>query len=169
MKTKRIGFVSLPGLVLGLALGCTQRKEVTERDRKEAAYLASEAQFAVTIQEWARAEGLLAKAVKVAPTGDYWLSLGATRLRLNNRAGAKEAYQAALKAYAFDSARKNAVAEPWVKQAYVLALLGREDESRAMLAKAAQLFPKDVKVRALADAKEFEKMISSQNFKDMAL
>ena len=169
MKTKRIGFVSMAGLAIGLALGCTQQKEITERDRKEAAYLASEAQFAVTVREWARAEGLLAKAVKVAPTGDYWLSLGATRLRLNNRAGAKEAYQAALKAYAFDSARKNTVAEPWVKQAYVLALLGREDESRAMLAKAAQLFPKDVKVRALADAREFEKMISSQNFKDMAL
>ena len=169
MKTKRIGFVSVAGLVIGLALGCTQQKEVTDRDRKEAAYLASEAQFAVTMQEWSRAEGLLAKAVKVAPTGDYWLSLGATRLRLNNRAGAKEAYQAALKAYAFDSARKNTVPEPWVKQAYVLALLGRKDESQAMLAKAAKLFPKDTKIRALAEAKEFEKMISSQKFKDMAL
>jgi tetratricopeptide (TPR) repeat protein len=169
MKTKRIGIVSTAGFILGLALGCSQQKEVTERDRKEAAYLASEAQFAVTVREWARAEGLLAKAVKVAPTGDYWLSLGATRLRLNDRKGAREAYQAALKAFAFDSARKNSVAEPWVKQAYVLALLGRHDESRALLAKAAKLFPKDAKVRALTDSKEFEKMVSSQNFKDMAL
>jgi tetratricopeptide (TPR) repeat protein len=169
MKTVRIGIVSLTGLMLGLALGCAPRREVTERDRKEAAYLASEAQFAVTVHEWARAESLLAKAVKVAPTGDYWLNLGATRIRLNNRAGAKEAYQAALKAYAFDSARKNTVPEPWVKQAYVLALLGRRDESRAMIAKAAKLFPNDGKVRALTDSKGFEKMISSQNFKDMAL
>ena len=169
MKTKRIGIVPMTSLVLGLALGCTPRKEITERDRKEAAYLASEAQFAVTMQDWSRAENLLAKAVKVAPTGDYWLSLGATRVRLNNRAGAKDAYQAALKAYAFDSARKNSAAEPWLKQAYVLALLGRQDESQATLAKAAKLFPKDAKVRALTDSKEFGKMISSQKFKDMAL
>src|SRR5688572_8583774 len=166
MKKVRIGIVLLAVLGLGLASGCAPRKEVTERDRKEAAYLASEAQFAVTVHEWARAEGLLAKAVKVAPTGDYWLSLGATRLRLKNRAGAKEAYQAALKAYAFDAARKTTVPEPWVKQAYVLALLGRHDESRAIIEKAAKLFPKDGKIRALTDAKEFEKMISSQNFKD---
>ena len=169
MTTKRIGIVSTAGLVLGFTLGCTAQKQITERDRKEAAYLASEAQFAVSIHEWARAEGLLAKAVKVAPTGDYWLSLGAARIRLNNRAGAKDAYQAAAKAYAFDSARKNAVSEPWLRQAYVLALLGRQDESRALLAKAAELFPKDGKIRALTDPKGFEKMISSQNFKDMAL
>lgn len=169
MKTKRIGIVAVASAVLALTLGCSQRKEVTERDRKEAAYLASEAQFAVSIQEWSRAEGLLAKAVKVAPTGDYWLSLGATRIRLKNRAGAKDAYQAALKTYAFDAARNNPVAEPWLKQAYVLALLGRQDESRAMLAKAAKLFPKDGNVRMLTNAKEFEKMVSSKNFKDMAL
>jgi tetratricopeptide (TPR) repeat protein len=169
MNTTRIGIVSLAGLMLGLALGCTPRKEVTERDRKEAAHLASEAQFAVSVRDWARAEALLAKAVKIAPTGDYSLSLGATRIRLNNRAGAKEAYKAALKAYAFDSARNNAMAEPWLKQVYVLALLGRQDESRAMLAKAAKQFPKDGKVRALTDSPGFEKMVSSQKFKDMAL
>src|SRR5687768_700873 len=167
MNFKRLRIVSLLW-TLALLAGCAQ-KEVTDRDRKEAAHLASEAQFAMTIREWARAEGLLSKAVALAPTGDYWLNLGATRVRLSDRAGAKNAYQAALKSFAEDSARRNTVADPWFKQAYVLALLGRKDDSRAMIAKAAKLFPNDIKIRALTDPKEFERMVSSQNFKDMAL
>jgi Flp pilus assembly protein TadD len=168
MNFTRLGCVSLLWTLLLLLSACT-RKEVTERDRKEAAHLVSEAQFALTIREWARAEGLLTQAVKLAPNGDYWLSLGATRMRLNDRAGAKNAYQASLKAFADESARKNTISEPWLKQAYVLALLGRKDDSRATISKAAKLFPNDSKVRALSDPKEFERMITSQNFKDMAL
>jgi tetratricopeptide (TPR) repeat protein len=169
MKITRTGMVAVAGLGLVLAFGCAPRKQVTDRDRKEAAHLASEAQFAISIREWGRAEGLLAKAVQVAPMGDYWLSLGATRMRLNNRAGAKDAYQAALKAFADESARFNTIPEPWLKQIYVLALLGRQDDSRAMTAKAAKLFPNDPKIRALTEPNAFEKMIASQNFKDTAL
>src|SRR5688572_27242500 len=62
--------IDLVGIIfLVLAIGCTPRKPVTERDRKEAAHLVSEAQFAMTMREWTRAEELLAKAVRVAPTG----------------------------------------------------------------------------------------------------
>ncbi|MGH7945206.1 MAG: hypothetical protein ACREH8_12205 [Opitutaceae bacterium] len=153
---------------LVLTLGCA-RKQVTDRDRKEAAHLVSEAQFAMTIREWARAEGLLLKAVQVAPTGDYWLSLGAARLRLNNRKGAKEAYQSALKEFEKESARNNLSSEPWIKKIYVLALLGRHDDSRALAAKATKLFPNDVNVRAFTDPGEYERMVSSPKFKDMAL
>jgi tetratricopeptide (TPR) repeat protein len=156
-------------VVLGLCLGCAPRKPVTERDRTEAAHVASEAQFAVSVREWDRAEKLLARAVELAPQGDYWLSLGATRVHLNDRAGAKDAYRSALKAYAAESARPNATSELWIKHAYVLALLGRPDESRALIAQATERFPHDGQVRALNDAGEFEKMVSSQKFKDMAL
>ena len=168
LKTTRKQIVA--GVLIVMVLtGCAPRKEPTERDRKEAAHLVSEAQFALTMREWARAEGLLAKAVQVAPTGDYWLSLGAARMRLNNRAGAKSAYEAALKSYADDAARNKAMSDPWLKQVYVLALLKRPEDSRALLAKAVKLFPNDGKVRALTDPKEFEKLVTSQNFKDMAL
>jgi tetratricopeptide (TPR) repeat protein len=169
MNTVRIGVTSLGVVALVLWVGCARQKPITERDRKEAAHLVSEAQFALSVREWTRAEGLFVKAVQVAPHGDYWLSLGATRLKLNNRAGAKEAYQSALKEYEFEAVRQNARAEPWLKQAYVLALLGRNDDSRALLAKAAKHFPNDSQVRAFGDPKEFEKMIASQKFKDMAL
>ena len=85
------------------------------------------------------------------------------------RAGAREAYRSALKAYEDDAARRNTLSEPWIKQAYVLALLGRSDDSRAVLQKAARHFPNDVKLRAFSDPKEYAKMLASQDFKDMAL
>jgi tetratricopeptide (TPR) repeat protein len=169
MKTSRMGIFSLGAVALVVALGCGPRKQVTERDRKEAAHLISEAQFALSVREWSRAESLLAKAVHLAPSGDTWVSLGGARLRLNNRAGAKDAYQSALKAYEAEAVRRNLVAEPWIKQAYVLALLRREADSRAVLAKAAKHFPNDPKLRAFSDPKEFEKLLASQKFKDMAL
>ena len=40
---------------------------------------------------------------------------------------------------------------------------------RAMAVKAAKLFPGDGTIRAFTEPKEFEKMLSSQSFKDMAL
>jgi tetratricopeptide (TPR) repeat protein len=169
MNITRLGIVCVGWAALVLTLGCAPRKQATERERKEAAHMVSEAQFAITIREWSRAEDLLAKAVKIAPSGDYWLSLGATRVRLNNRPGAKDAYQSALKSYEEDSARNNAISEPLLMQAYVFALLGRHDASRAMIEKAAKRFPDDGNVRPLTDPKEFEKMLSSQKFKDMAL
>src|SRR5690606_29052809 len=113
----RTGVVATGALVIVLGLGCA-RKEVTERDRLEAVHAVSEARFAQSVREWARAEELLARAVELAPEGDYWVELGATRIRLNNRDGAKEAYQSALKAYEVEAARPNAKADPWVKQAY---------------------------------------------------
>lgn len=170
MKITQIRLVLLGVIVLTLGIGCTpNRKRVTDRDRKEAAFLVSEAQFALTLREWARAEGLLAKAVQISPEGDYWLSLGSTRVRLGNRGAAKEAYQAALKAYEDNVAMNATISEPWLKQAYVLALLGRMDDSRAVIAKAAKRFPNDGKVRSLMDPKQFEQMVTAANFKDMAL
>jgi TolA-binding protein len=112
---------------------------------------------------------LLAKAVQMAPEGDYWLSLGSTRVRLGNRSAAKEAYQAALKVYEDDAARDSTHSDHWLKQAYVLAVLGRMDDSRAVLAKAAKRFPNDSKVRSFMDPKRFEQMVAAPSFKEMAL
>ena len=166
LQGRRAALVMM-GLIF--AAGCPGGKPVTAHDRKQAVYLASEAQFALSIREWARAEGLLEKAVKADPQGDYWLSLGATRVRLNKRAAAKDAYQAAVKAFELETARNNKEPAGWLKQAYVLALLGRKDDSRAVLARAARLFPNDSNVRAMSDSQGFEKMTSTPAFKDMAL
>lgn len=85
-----------------LAAGCGLGKnKITDLQRKEAAHLASEAEFAMTLRDYARAEGTLAKVVELCPdTGPYWMNLGTARIRLGNRGGAKEAYQSALRAFA---------------------------------------------------------------------
>ena len=121
------------------------------------------------MREWSRAEGLYAKAAQLVPNGDLWVSLGATRMRLQDRGGAKAAYESALKAYERDAARHNTQIEPWLRQAYVLALLGRTNDSRALLVKAGKFFPNDTRLRTFSEPKEYERMISSPKFREMAL
>jgi tetratricopeptide (TPR) repeat protein len=163
------GSATIGAVMLMLVFGCSPRKETTERDRKEAALLMSEAQFAMTLKDWARAEGLLDRAAKASPQGDYYLSLGAVRMQLKNRSGAKKAYELAVNAFQQETARNNTSPEPWIKQAYALGLLGRRGEIKPMIEKARKALPNDPKIRALTDPKELERIFSTQSFKDMAL
>ena len=169
---------SVVGLLLVAAVsvalvGCKPKPQpVTELKRKEAEHFVAEATFAMNLRDWARAEGELAQAVKSDPTvGVYWVSLGSMRVRLGNKAGAKEAYQGALKAFEADTKAADLVKEPgpWLKQVEVLALLGRTDEARAMLEKTAKLFPENRAVRQFVDGKHFDKMIADPLFKQGAL
>lgn len=131
--------------------------------------LASEAQFAINLRDWARAEGLLTKTVQLVPEADYLVALGSARVRLGNRAGAKEAYQRALRAYEDLAAVDEKRVEPWLGQITVLALLGRTADSRAVVQKAAKRFPQDSRVKELMDAKAFQAMVSDPGFKENAL
>ena len=150
--------------------GCGSKKKITELQRKEAAHLVSEAEFALTLRDWARAEGLLAKAVQICPdTGAYWLSLGTTRMRLGQRGPAKDAYQTALEAFADEAATNRSDPDPWLRQAYVLALLGRVDDGRALLDKAAKQFPQDRNVRGFIEGKQLDRLIEQPDFKQVAL
>ncbi len=150
--------------------GCKgEPKAVSERDAKEAAVFASEAEFAMKVREWARAEEQLAKAVKLAPDPIYYHNLGMARMRQKNRAGAKEAYQAALDLCDRLAAANKGSADPWVKKVYLLALLGRVDDARALVKKIDKDFPTDRAVRALVDAKRLEEFIASPTFKEVAL
>ncbi len=170
MKTTRRGIIFCSALVLAVAAGCAAKRKVpTEREQKEAALYASEGQFALNMKQWPRAEELYRKAAQASPQGNYFLSLGVTRLRQNKRSEAKAAYEEAVRAFADDAVRAPDFSESWLRQAFVLAALGRMDDSRAILAKAAKKFPNDGKVRALADPKGFEQMIAAPNFKEMAL
>ncbi|MEO6245719.1 MAG: tetratricopeptide repeat protein [Opitutaceae bacterium] len=157
-------------LILALAGGCgSSNREPTEKERKEAALYASEGQFALSVKEWPRAEELFLKASQASPAGDYFLSLGVARLRLGKRSEAKAAYEHAVRAFAREAAREPALVEPWLRQAYALAVLGRMDESRALLGKATKKFPNDGRLRTLNEAKGFEQMVAAPNFKEMAL
>ena len=162
-------FLALVALVLGGGCGGRQ-KEITEHQRKEAAHLASEAEFAVTLRDFARAESVLTRVVELCPdTGAYWVSLGSARMRLGNRSRAKASYESALRAYEAEARRDKADAEPWLAQVSVLALLGRGNDGRALLEKIAKRFPENRSVRLFVEQKQLDQMLGDPKFKEIAL
>lgn len=170
MKTR--AFFVLAALALFANAGCKPKaKEITTLQRKEAATLVSEAQFALQLKDLARAEGLLTKAAELCPdTGKYWVDLGSIRVRLGKKDTARTAYTAGLKAYE-EEAAKPETKEPgaMLQQIYVLGLLGRVDDARAVLAKAQKQYPESRAVRSFAEGKQIDKMIADARFKEIAL
>ena len=156
-------------LAAGLVAGCG-RKEVTSLQRKQAASLVSEAGFAITLRDYARAEGLLAQAVAVCPDNpEYWLNLGSVRRRLGNRVGAKSAYESMLDVL-HDNAKRNAKdSSPLLQSVYVLALLGRMDDARDALAKAQRDLPDDRAIRLFVENKQLDRLPDDPTFKEISL
>lgn len=159
----------LLGLAAGFTAGCS-RREVTPLQRKQAANLVSEAGFAITLRDYARAEGLLTSAVAVCPDApEYWLNLGSVRRRLGNRPGAKAAYESMLDLLK-DTYRRNAKdPSPLLQSVYVLALLGRLDDARDALAQARKNHPDDRAVRLFVENKQLERLPDDPTFKEIAL
>ena len=164
--------VRLFAAVFVFAAGCSKPKPktVTSLQRKEAANLVSEANFAMTLRDYARAEPLFAQAAKLCPDdGDYWVNLGVARRRRGDGAGAKDAYASALSAYR-DAAELNPQEpERRLQEIYVLALLGRVDDARAVLEKARQKNPKNLSLRQFAESRQLEQMLVDPGFKEIAL
>lgn len=159
----------LLALVVLAANGC-KPKEIPAVVRKEAANLASEAQFALTLRDYARAEPLFAKAAKLCPdTGAFWVNLGVTRRRLGNNSGAKEAYAEAAEAFerAFDQDVKDV--DAGIQHAYVLALMGKTDDARKALEKARKKAPDSRALRDFVESKQLDKILTDPSFKEIAL
>jgi len=164
-----------PLSVLALAVlalvGCKPKPaDITSLQRKEAANLVSEAQFAMSLRDYARAEGLLAKATVLEfDNGNYWLSLGTMRVRLGQRPAAKKAYESALNAFEAAYKLEPKVPQPCLQQVYALALLGRVSEARTLLASVEQKHPGDPAVRAFVQGKQLDAMLQSALFKEISL
>lgn len=158
-------------LVVGLTGGCgAKKKETAEHQRKEAAHIMAEADFALNLRDWPRAEGLLVKAAGLVPEeGEVWTTLGAVRIRQGNKAGARDAYLRALKAYENDAAEAKLEAEPWLRQVHMLALLGRVSDARSLVEKIAKRFPQDREVRAFVSEKRLDQLLADPAFKQVAL
>ncbi len=155
--------------LLGLT-GCGRKTEITPIQRKTAANFVSEAQFAVSLRDYARAEDLFAKAVKACPdTGDYWVNLGAMRKRLNDRSGAKKAYQGAVEAFHNAYTADPKQPEMVLQEVYALALLGRIDDARSTLEKARKKHPDSRGIRLFAENRQLDRIIADPSFKELAL
>jgi tetratricopeptide (TPR) repeat protein len=153
-----------------LPAACSKPREITSLQRKEAANLASEAQFAMTLRDFPRAEALLAKASALSPDdGELWLNLGSMRMRLKNRDGAKSAYRSALSVYEESYRKTPTETEALLQQVYVLALLGDVKEARARLEKSRKKHPDDRGIRVFIEEKQLETMMADPSFKEMAL
>lgn len=167
MKTLPLMLVCVA--LLGLT-ACGRKAAVTPLQRKTAANLVSEAQFAINMRDFARAEGLFAKAVEACPdTGDYWVNLGAMRKRLNNRSGAKTAYEHAVDAfhdaYRLDPKQPELV----LQEVYALALLGRVDDARSTLEKARKTHPDNRGIRMFVENRQLDRIVEDPSFKELAL
>lgn len=138
--------------------------------RKEAASLASEADFALTLRDLRRAEGLFVKVVELCPdTGEYWINLGAVRMRLGSRETAQKAYESALDAYKQAAKREPKDAAPVLQQVYVLALLGRVDDARKLIEKTQKNYPDDRAVRTFVQEHHFDRLLADPGFKEISL
>lgn len=167
---KSLVLISL-ALTLLLTGGCKPKPmDIPPLQRKEAANLASEAQFATALRDYARAEPLFEKAAKLCPDqGDYFVNLGVARRRLGNTAGAKTAYEQARKAYRRAFEVDESQSEALLQEVYVLALLGQPDEARKALERAAKRLPDDREVRVFIENKQLDRILADPGFKDIAL
>jgi tetratricopeptide (TPR) repeat protein len=163
--------VLLLTLTLLAASGCKPKaKDIPPLQRKEAASLASEAQFAVVMRDHARAEPLFEKAAKLCPdNGEYWLALGVARRRQNNTSGAKAAYEKSQAAYhdAYEIDSNNA--EALMQELYVLCLLGKADEAQKRFDKAYKKAPTDIRLRSFSEGKQIERLMADPGLKELAI
>ena len=156
-------------LAAALALAGCHRREITSLERKEAANVVSEADFAVNLRDWARAEGLYAKAAALCPDqGEIWVNLGVVRMRMHNPGGARSAYKSALTAYSDDFDRDSTDSMAVLRKAYVLVILGRSDEAKELVAKAYTKLPEDRRLRNFIEGKGLDKLIEDPSTKEIS-
>jgi Flp pilus assembly protein TadD len=171
MKWVRHVVLVLGASAAAFGIGCgPKEKPITDLQRKEAAHLVTEVDFAVTLRDYPRAESVMTKVVELVPdNGGYWITLGSVRKRAGNTGGAKEAYQRALRAFEAQAKKDATDVDAWLKQIYVLALLGRADDARSLSDKMAKQFPGNRSVRIFIEEKQFDQMLADPGFKEMAL
>jgi Flp pilus assembly protein TadD len=156
-------------LAVALALSGCHRRKATTLERDQAANMVSEAEFATTMKEWGRAEGLYSKALALCPeNGDNWMDLGVVRIRLNDHQGARSAYKSALEAYDDAIDLNPGDSQLVVRKAFALVILGRADEARSAVEKALKRLPDDRRLRRFVDDHQLDAMIADPALKGVS-
>lgn len=150
--------------------GCSKKpKEVPAAVKAEAASLASEAQFAMQIREYGRAEELFQRALKLRDdVPEFWVSLGMARRKQDNVDGARKAYKEALALHT-DLYKADHQPEQLAQQAFVLALLGKTDDAIKLLDKGLKDHPDSAVMKKMADPRGLPRTFKTDEFKALAL
>ena len=150
--------------------GCkSKHKEVTPAAKLVAENLISEAQFAWQIHEYPRVEELCLKAIdQRGDYPEYWVLLGMARRRQDNTSGARKAYKHALELHA-DRYDRDKQDEDLAQQAWVLALLGKQDEALKFLEKSLKDHPGSAVIQRMANPQGLPHTFQTSQFKELAL
>ena len=167
---KRLFTVFICVTTLALAAGCTKKlKEVDPQAEKEAKLLMSEAQFAMSIREYPRAEELIRRSIKLTDeVPEYWVSLGMTLRKQDNKDEARKAYKRALELHTlrYEISKKP---EELAQQAFVLGLLGKTDDALKVLEKGLKEYPDSPVMKKMADPRGLPSTFKNQQFKDLTV
>jgi len=150
--------------------GCSKKhQEVPVAVKAEAASLISEAQFAMQIREFSRAEELIQRAIKLRDdVPEYWATLGMAQRKQDNREGARQAYKKALSLHV-DRYKESRQPDELAQQAFVLGLLGRTDEALKLLEQGLKDYPDSSAMKEMADPRGLPRTFQTAEFKALAL
>ena len=148
-------------LFVSLLAACGGKKEVSALEQAQAVQAAGEAGRANFVGNYAAAEKAFARATSLNPNNaDYWYNLGIARVRIKDKPGAKSAFKSVI-SVCEDAFKKDPKNPAWLtKQIPPLLMLGRADEARSLVDKAAKLFPNDPNVRAFKEQKLIDQLLN---------
>ncbi len=152
-------------------VGCSKSKpeEVPEGVKHEAAALVSEAQFAMQIREYSRAEELIRRALKLREDmPEYWVSLGMALRKKDDKTGARKAYEKALDLHV-ERYESEKTPEGLSQQAFVLALLGRTEEALKLLQQGLKEYPDSSTMKEMANPRGLPRTFRTDEFRGLML
>lgn len=170
VRMKCLPFVLAATVAGVLSTACSrQPAEVPAAVAAEAAAIIDEAQFAMRINENARAEELIRRALGLRDDlPEYWVSLGMALRKQDKTDAARKAYEKALKIHGqrYENDRHP---DELAQQAFVLGLLGRADEAFRLLEKARADHPGNESLNAMADPQGLPRTFQTPEFKALAV
>ncbi len=159
-------------MALALAVsGCKDKpKEIPAIARAEAAQYVGEAEFAMQIRDYARAEGLFARAVELdSEQPRYWLHLGSARKHLNNISGARKAYERARELLQLQYRGDKSSPVPLFAEIQVCILLGKPDDAKNVYDRIVRDHGAEAEVKDFVERRLFDELVTDTNLKAMSL
>ena len=161
--------IALLAVALLLSFGC-HKKEASKQDQLAAAEAASDAQFAMTIREYPRAQAGYKKATDLMPeNGDYWLGAGIAAFKAGDKSAAKSAYKSAANAYKAAYKKDKTALGAANQYVFVEFLLHEPADAKDFLIQVAKDHPENTGLNTFVNSNQLDKMADDPHVKDLAL